>query len=353
MRGDRSGQNNFAAAVTYGGCCNVWRELCFACEKCKEGKEQSPIDLPKINISISSAVRPLFTYEKVDHVATENSQLGLYKSGEKIKIIYHKHALRIFHNNFGKIVTVNGTGYIAKEIVFRTPSEHTINGQRFDMEMQVIHIARTKGDYGKKAILSFLFKAKPGIYNKFIDQLDFYDLPNPLEKIRDINKNLYIPHVFYDSTDEDIYMTPSFSFYTYQGSLTEPPCTENVIHYVASRPILLSITTLQLFREALNIPDQEDDNGNVIVSDNSSTDNFRNTQTLNGRAVFHYDSQEHGSPQYIKKKKTFNMSSIGESPNGHYERVEKSYTNYIFVNGNKPSNFPNAFVVPDSEALGQ
>lgn len=315
---------------------------------CKEGQEQSPIDLPEGKIAVSSAVRPLFEYQRIEPIATENSPNGFYKTGEHIKIVYHNNSLRIFHQNLGKIITVNGTGYVAQEIVFHTPSEHTINGERFDMEMQVIHNARTKGDIGKKAVLSFLFKGKPGVYNKFLEQLDYFDLPNPLEKRKDIFNNLYIPNAFYESTDDDAYLTPNFSFYTYEGSLTEPPCTENTIHYIVSQPILASITTLQLFKEALNTPDQEDANGNLIITENASADNYRNAQLLNGRTVFYYDSNEYGSPEFILKK----SKPASEVKTGHYEKREKTITEYMFVNGESPSGLPNSFVVPEEEAKG-
>jgi carbonic anhydrase len=318
---------------------------------CKDGKEQSPVDLPTTEASVDSNVRPLFEFNNVDPVATEDSPLGLYKTGEKIKLVYHNFSLRIFHSNFGKIVTVNGSVYQAQEIVFRTPSEHTINGQRFEMEMQVIHFATTKGDFGKKAILSFLFKSKPGIYNKFLEKIDFFNLPNPLDKIRDITSSLFIPHILLEPEDDDIYISPIFSFFTYQGSVTEPPCNENTIIYIASKPIDLSTTALQLFKEALYKPDLQDNKGNVFLSDNSSVDNYRNTQPLNGRTIFHFDSDKNNCPEFKKKKKV-HKTSFDSSNKGHYERIEKSYTDYVFVNGDKLSGIPGSFVVPEKEALG-
>lgn len=317
---------------------------------CKEGLEQSPIDLPNDVQAISSAVRPLFQYENINNISLENNKEGKYKVGENIKIIYDDFALRIYSNNFGKLVTVNGNVYKANQIVFHTPSEHTINSQRFDLEMQVIHQGVSKGDYGKKAILSFLFKAKPGVYNKFLEKLDFFNLPNPIEKSRDITNPLFIPHVFYDSDDEDIYMTPPFSFYTYSGSLSEPPCSENTIVYVSSKVIEVSVTTLELFKEALRIPYMEDEKGNIILGNMANTENYRQTQALNGRTIFYYEHTKYNCPEFIEKKSNNNLANSQNG--GHYEKVEKTIEEYIFINGHKPSGMPGSFVVSDNEAKG-
>ena len=49
----------------------------------------------------------------------------------------------------GKIVTLDGAIYVAEEIVFHTPSEHTIQGKRFPLEVQIIHYGQSKGDIAK------------------------------------------------------------------------------------------------------------------------------------------------------------------------------------------------------------
>ncbi len=37
---------------------------------------------------------------------------------------------------------------------------------------------------------------------------------------------------------------------------------------------------------------------------------------------------------------------------GHYEKISKIKTNYFYVNDEKPSGIPNAFVVSKDEAFG-
>jgi len=314
--------------------------------QCKEGKEQSPIDLPPPDKAIDTDVKPLFTYDFVDTVMTEDYGPGRLKTGEKNVIRYDNGALRIKHPNFGKIVTLDGAVYIAQEIVFHTPSEHQIEGNTYDMEMQIIHYGKSVGDTVKQVILSFMFKAKPGVFNKFIDKLDFFDLPNPHDKFRELSNTLFIPHILLESDEEDLSIMNPFSFYTYQGSLTAPPCNEQTIHYVASKPINLSNTALELFKEALRVPDRVDAKGNIVTS-NSLMENNRQIQPLNGRSVFHYDHSKYNCPDFRRK-----ATPADKGVNGHYEKRTRETVEYVFVNGNKPSGMPGSFVVSEKEAKG-
>ncbi len=266
----------------------------------------------------------------------------MIKEGDIQKIFFKNNALRIF-GEFGKIVTLDGAGYYAEEINFHTPSEHLINGERFDMEMKIIHKARTVGDFGKMLTLSFMFKSKPGVYNKFLDKLDFYNLPNPYDTYQEIREDIFIPNIFLDDDIEGSSEMTPFSFFSYQGSVTEPPCNENTIVYVASEPIPVSISTLQLFREALSMPDQVDYLGRIISAQKNLT-NFRAAQQQKGRAIFHYDKR-HDCPIY-KIHTTFKRP-------GHYERITRKGATYYFVSGDKPSGLPGAFVVTDKEAKGK
>lgn len=312
---------------------------------CADGTEQSPIDLPDFKKATDSPVSPVFQYEEAEAKSPLTTVDGHIKANEFIKIKYFANNLRIFHPNFGKIVTLDGAVYVAEEIVFHTPSEHTIDGKRYDMEMQIIHYGQTRGDIAKQVVLSILFHKKPGVYNKFLDDVDLFSLPNSLFKERDITNNLFIPKVFYSSTDEDIPVMKPFSFYTYQGSLTSPPCTERTIHYVASEPIAIASASLQLIQEALRIPDMQDDKGNFMVNNNDTPTNYREVQPNNERPVFFYDHTKYCELDTVQAPKKVKAK-------GHYERVSKKATQYYFVNSIEPSGLPGSFVVDENEAKG-
>ena len=311
---------------------------------CAEGISQSPIDLPTKDAAELSSLRPMFQYSYVSAKATENSVDGLMTAGEYVKIRLDRGALRIHHPNMGKIVTDDGGVYIAEEIIFHTPSEHTINGERLDMEMQVIHYGKSKGDIAKQVVMSFLFKSKPGVYNKFLDKLDFFNLPNPVDNFRDITNDFFIPSVFLSTEEEDMQSMKPFSFYTYEGSLTAPPCTERTLHYVTADPILLSNTVISLFKEALRTPDMMNEKGEYMLSDEEERNNYRAIQPLNGRKVFVFDHIKFNCPEFKKARKI--------QPKGHYEKRSIDVTQYIYVNGQDPSGIPNSFVVPENEAKG-
>jgi carbonic anhydrase len=317
----------------------------WECE-CSEGREQSPIDLPSKDAAILSNLRPLFQYDMVQAKSIDTTIDGSLIAGEYIKIRYDGNAIRIHHPNLGKIVALDGGVFQAEEIVFHTPSEHQINGEKFDMEMQVIHYGKSKGDIAKQIILSFLFKARPGVYNKFIDKLDFFNLPNPTDEFRDITNDLYIPQIFYTTDDDDIPTMKPFSFYTYEGSITSPPCTERTTHYVAADPIEISSTVVQLFKEALKKPDMMSESGDkLVLSEDGEIENNRKVQPLNGRSVFIFDHIKFNCPEFKKIKRDIH-------PKGHYEKREIQTTQYIFVNGPTHSGIPGAFVVSENEAKG-
>ena len=134
-----------------------------------------------------------------------------------------------------------------------------------------------------------------------------------------------------------------FSFYTYDGSLSFPPCTETTIIYVASKIQPISTTALQLFQESLRVPDLMNQKGDVIVSDWLPISN-RDVQPLNGRPVFHYNHEKYCGPDAPKPKI--------DDP-GHYEKIINAMTKYFYVSDTKPSGIPGAFVVSEQEALGK
>jgi len=306
---------------------------------CKEGREQSPIDLPEKSKAISTSDMPNFKYKIVPKEKKAFSD-GTLKTTENLKIKLDENMLRI-KADFGKVVTPDGAVYFAEEVVFHTPAEHQIDGKTYDMEMQIIHAGKSKGDIGRNLVLSFMFEKTPGVYNKFIDDLDFFNLPNPQSDTVDIIHDLSIYKVHQNSDEKQQVNTKPFSFYNYQGSFTSPPCTEDTVMYVASKPLPLSTTALHLFSEAQRIPDMQDSQGNVQVSDTLPISN-RKIQPINGRPVFHFDHTILCGPDVIRKPKHL----------GHFEKVKSVAQKYFYVSGTKLSGVPNAFLVSKDEAYG-
>ncbi|MFM7854740.1 MAG: carbonic anhydrase family protein, partial [Flammeovirgaceae bacterium] len=281
--------------------------LDWNCE-CSEGKEQSPINLPPKDKAILSPVKPIFEFNEVQPKTAVTNSEGQHQYDKILTIKNKKTTLRIKHKYFGKTVTLDGSVFTAEEIVFHSPSEHQINGKNYDMEMQIIHYGKTKGDIAKQVVLSFLFTKSPGVYNKFIDDLDFFNLPNPYTKQRAILNSIYIPKIFYNSDYQEMAVVKPFSFYTYQGSLTAPPCSERTIHYVASKPIPLGEMIITHFREAIGTPNYT----NTHYFFDSDGKNYREIQPLNDRDVFYFDHQKYCGKDPVAPK---------EKIEGHFERI--------------------------------
>lgn len=321
---------------------------------CKVGGSQSPIDLPHKDRAIYSPVVPIFNFEEIPAKVPVTTVEGEYIEDGNIKIKYLNGAIRVLHPNLGKVVTLNGSVYIGEEISVHTPSEHTKEGKRYDMEIQFTFYGTSKGDIANQVVLSFLFEKKPGYYNRFIDDLDFYTLPNPNEPEKYILNNLYIPKIFYsvtggESDESEFTIMKPFSFFTYEGSLTQPPCSENTIHYVAAEVLPIGGVVLDLAMEALRQPDmkKQDSNGSsTIVRDDSTIENYRNLQDLNHRNVFYFDHKK--CMQADLDVSTGDNQQIGT----HYEKIKKEVAYHIFVPGEKPSGIPGSFLESKDDALG-
>ena len=303
---------------------------------CSEGKEQSPIDLPLESV-VESDIAPLFTFNEIKVEEVILSKDGQLMDKQYMYFEYRENSLKVLSSNFGKITTVNGAMYEAQEIAFHMPAEHKIAGQTFNMEMEITYFGKTVGDIDKQVVLSFLFKKKPGVYNAFIQDLIEYGLPSKQNKRAVIGKNLYIPKIQYTTDYEGEYKLKPFSFYTYQGSISHPPCTERTIRYVVSEPIPISGITLSQFEEALRRPTEMDNIGNF--------ENARTVQPLNERTVFFWDHTKYcdiQSEKLIQEKKE----------DGHFEKVMRQQTQYYYVGGPSPTGLPGAFLVDEKEAKG-
>ena len=311
---------------------------------CADGKEQSPINLPSIAETIGSPVKPMFQYKEIAFMADESTLEGLMEKQEKLRLVNEENLLQIWHKDFGKAVTVDGTVYNAQRITFHTPSNHNIDGKTFPLEISIIHFGVTKGDIGKSLVLNFLFEKEAGVYNPFFDDLDLFSLPDKLTKTRGLDRPIFIPKLLWndDEKNSNIPIMKPFSFYTYEGSLMFPPCNERTINLVASKPLKVSNISIELIKESGRMPDFKTKTGDIIKSDSTNTTN-RDIQPTNNRPIFHYDHEEYCGPDQgpRRPKKT-----------GHYEKVINKAKQYFFVNGAAPSGMPGAFVVSEKEAKG-
>ena len=72
----------------------------------------------------------------------------------------------------------------------------------------------------------------------------------------DLNELLYVKEA---DVEQTLAMQVPFNYYYYKGSLTSPPCDEDVYWFVLSEPQHIGLTALELFRRVLEIPELEAD----------------------------------------------------------------------------------------------
>ena len=123
-------------------------------------------------------------------------------------------------------------------MLFRSaPSEHTVNGKHFDLEMHIVHLEKHTNALG--AVISIMFDVDEGgnASNAFIQSL------SP-EYIDDPHKFVCTDHEhqtgFYLAQDP-VLLNKLVSKIRlndvcfYEGSLTTPPCTEGVNWFLTSK----------------------------------------------------------------------------------------------------------------------
>lgn len=173
-----------------------WGSLSEKYSQCSEGKEQSPID-----IDTGSAVSG----------TEEAPPLRFHYRDEEIHAVHTGLFVKIEYEAEDNYIRLGNRAYDLIEIHPHTPSEHTIDGKSFPMEMHLVH----RGAQNEFAVVGILYRpgeANPAVQH-FIDSV-------PIRQGDD-----YSPSERFDASD----LLPSEnSHYGYIGSLTTPPCTEGV-----------------------------------------------------------------------------------------------------------------------------
>ncbi|XP_011167820.1 carbonic anhydrase 1 [Solenopsis invicta] len=154
-------------------------------------------------------------------------------------------------------------------------SEHTLDYIRFPMELQIIHIK-----HGIKSLTDAIaLGAKDGIViASFFLQINDADNPyldhvvSNLWRINCPGSKAYIPPF----PLEWIFAPFDRDYYTYSGSLSQPPCNEIVTWIVQQEPIAISSSQMEKFRKICSVE------GPLLL-------NCRPVQPLNDRDVYFYE----------------------------------------------------------------
>jgi carbonic anhydrase len=192
---------------------SAWGGLSPKFSACAEGKSQSPIDIagasPGALAALSANFRPAaLRIAHHEHIA------DAINNGHTIQVNYTE----------GDTLTVGDASYELLQYHFHGPSEHTLEGKHFPMEMHMVHKA---ADSSLAVIGVFI---EEGAHNTAFDPI-WANLP----KEKGIET-----HFEGVTVDVDALLPRTRTTYRYDGSLTTPPCSEGVKWFVMTEPIQLS-----------------------------------------------------------------------------------------------------------------
>jgi carbonic anhydrase len=188
-----------------------WGDLNPEFALCKSGHRQSPIDIRATQKVDLPAIQ--FNYDSIP--------LDIIDNGHTIMIICAP----------GSFIHVGNKQYELKQFHFHRPSEEEVNGKRYDMVVHLVHAAQD----GSVAVVAVLLQK--GEDNLLIHEL-WSDLP------KEKHKEQRLDHVQINMAS---LLPPDRGYYTFSGSLTTPPCTENVTWYVLKHPVTVTAAEIEAF----------------------------------------------------------------------------------------------------------
>ncbi|KAI4349093.1 hypothetical protein L6164_009732 [Bauhinia variegata] len=227
-----------------------WGELKTEWATCKDGKMQSPIDLSCQHVKVlPCSANPLKTNYKPS----------------KTTIVNRGHDISLRWEGDAGSIDINGTHFYLQQVHWHSPSEHSINGKRFNLEMHMVHPTKEADGNKKIAVVGLLFEI--GSPDPLLSKLSKHMLR--LAKRNDEKKVGVIDPSEINRGGE--------SYYRYIGSLTTPPCSEGVIWTIDPKIRTVSREQIKTLREAVH----ED-----------AESNARPQHPLNGRDLLLYGSEK-------------------------------------------------------------
>lgn len=221
---------------------DVWAQLNTEYVLCAEGRHQSPIDL----VNPTPIKLPAISYEY-----RSTTGMNIRNNGHTIEVAYPE----------GSWIEVDSTQYQLLQFHFHAPSEHTVEGKPFDMEMHLVH----KSEHGNLAVVGVLIEQ--GSHNFAFDPVWAHlpAIPGEAQRVENIT---VAPHLMLPPHGPVTDGTPQYfpNCYHYDGSLTTPPCSEGVKWLVMTTPIEMAEAQISAF--------------SAIIHENN-----RPVQPLNGRKL--------------------------------------------------------------------
>ena len=187
-----------------------WSKLRPEYAKCASGKRQSPID-------IRDGIRVDLETIRFDY---QTSMFRIVDNGHTIQA----------NVGAGSSIGILGRQFDLLQLHFHRPSEERVNGKAYDMVIHMVH----KDMDNQLAVVAVLLEK--GSEHPIIQTL-WNNLP--LEVNQEVAPNVPI--------DLNQLLPENRAYWTYMGSLTTPPCTEDVMWIVFKQPVSISPEQLAIF----------------------------------------------------------------------------------------------------------
>ncbi|KAH7680674.1 Carbonic anhydrase alpha-class protein [Dioscorea alata] len=223
-----------------------WGTLSPQFRACSDGKHQSPINIVRKEAIWNSYLRPL----EIDYTPTNAT------------LVNNVFNIMIQYNQSVGTVVVNEKKYHLKQMHWHSPAEHTIDGVRHPVELHLVHFS----DDGNITVIAVLYKY--GDEDKLLHKIK--------DKVAELAKGTCsitgenATHIPLGVINSKYLKHGNHKYYQYVGSLTTPPCTENVIWNIACKVREMSKEQAAALRAPLDIKYKH---------------NSRPLQPMNGRTV--------------------------------------------------------------------
>ena len=190
-----------------------WADLAPEFVICGEGKAQSPIDIR-------------------DAVETALVDIEFHYGETANKIVNNGHTIQV-DVDAGSHIVYNGIIYELLQFHFHAPSEHTIAGEAAAMEIHFVHKDRNSDNL---AVVGILLNEGDGENEAYAPIID--NMPTEAGAADMVGENIAL----------DSLLPESRGYFTYQGSLTTPPCSEVVRWLLLDTPVTLSAKQIAAYR---------------------------------------------------------------------------------------------------------
>jgi carbonic anhydrase len=226
-----------------------WGAIDEAFEACAEGTSQSPVDIAAT-------------------VPTELPPLEFDYSGTPLVVENTGHVIEVPMPEEGdQTLTIGDEVYRLVQYHFHAPSEHTLDGESFDVEAHLVH----QGEAGRLAVVGvFLDQGEPASA-----LLDAVMANAPAEAGAEAEVEVDVEWSPLGLVPVDGSSTQVSAYSTYPGSLTTPGCTEGVRWIVLDDRLGVSSAATDRLHELIA----------AFPGYDGHEDNNRPTQPLNDREV--------------------------------------------------------------------